>query len=134
MYIINKIIRFISIILKTDIRKKEKKDCHTFLTMSFTQKLSLLLSVLPELSREHEEHNMISITVSGRETITPELFQVIDMYDGTFKVQHLAVNTHEKLLDETIPLEELSAVVNKIATGLEMCLLWGPHNIVVYNF
>lgn len=85
--------------------------------MSFTQKLSLL----PELSREH---NMISITVSGQNTITPELFQVIDIYDGTFRVQHQKVKTHEKLLDQTILLEELSGIVNKIATGLKMSLFW----------
>lgn len=97
--------------------------------MSFRERFAQLLGVLPLLLKT-EPNSMVSITVSSEDTISPELFQVIDNYDGTFKIQHLSSDSHKLLYTKVINRDQLLSVLDKIYHGISMELLWGSNFIV----
>ena len=84
--------------------------------MSFTleQKLNSFLDRMPTLDKT-EEGTMVSITIGFEDKFCPELFQVIDKFDGTYTCQHLASirdgNGHATIFSEIVSLEDRDNIV-----------------------
>lgn len=103
--------------------------------MSFSQKFSFLLTVLPELLNPNcEESTMITAVLSAEDTFCPELFQVINRFDGTFLIQHLAAGTHDRIFTETRSLDRLASVSDLLVKAVSLNLTWGPDPLFHYTF
>lgn len=102
---------------------------------TFEGKLAGLLLLLINL-RPHDgkEKNMISITIHKSDSFCPPLFQIIALNNDRYLILQLAEETHEEILKCKLNKNELSKVKNMIGGGKEMVLLYGPHQVVTYNF
>jgi hypothetical protein len=107
--------------------------------MSLKEKMTILVSMLGELKQytDGDEEVMIIGTVEGSEDeFYPEMYQLINNYDGTFSFDYYrkghAVHTHLLL-----PKEEISSAFGKYVpeetkiSHLE--LIWGPNSLIEFT-
>jgi hypothetical protein len=95
--------------------------------------LLLLVNTQPYIGDEDVD-NMISITKRKSESVCPPLFQIMALKNGTYLVQELQEDTHQQTLNIVLHKNELYQVKDLIRAGVEMIFLYGPYQLVAYQF
>lgn len=111
--------------------------------MDLHQKLSFLINVLSQLEKpDDKEHSMVSVTTGNEKSFTPDLFQVIDMYDGTFCVQQLESTcdskgyknrTHQVTMTKIVGKQDMGKIPTMCKSYVSMELWWGPDLLIEYK-
>lgn len=106
--------------------------------MTSKNQLDTLVSILSKLAKPAgPEGAMITVVTGNPESFAPDLFQVINNFDGTYQVQQLegsvdedGCDVHTVIAETVVGEKDISSIAKMCPEPISMNLTWGPQQLI----